>query len=123
LALGMQNSLVTRLSGAVVRTTHLTGVVTDLAIEAARWYRWHRSKLTVLPAFLRGRTPPERPALTQSILLSVIIAAFTVGAVLGAVLTLRASRWAMVIPAVAVLVASGFAYRQGRQPPSIPPPR
>lgn len=32
-AMGMQNSFVTRLSGAVVRTTHLTGVVTDLAIE------------------------------------------------------------------------------------------
>src|SRR5262249_37772568 len=27
-AMGMQNSLVTRLSGAVVRTTHLTGVLT-----------------------------------------------------------------------------------------------
>src|SRR6266568_4219998 len=32
-AMGMQNSLVTRLSGAVVRTTHLTGVITDIGIE------------------------------------------------------------------------------------------
>ena len=38
-AMGMQNSFVTRLSGAVVRTTHLTGVVTDLGIESARWFR------------------------------------------------------------------------------------
>ena len=37
-AMGMQNSLVTRLSGAVVRTTHLTGVFTDLGIEGARWF-------------------------------------------------------------------------------------
>lgn len=29
-SMGLQNSLVTRLSGAVIRTTHLTGVVTDL---------------------------------------------------------------------------------------------
>ncbi len=41
-AMGMQNSLVTRLSGAVVRTTHLTGVITDLGIEGARWFRWWR---------------------------------------------------------------------------------
>ena len=45
-AMGMQNSLVTRLSGAVVRTTHLTGVVTDIGIEAARWFRWWRSTLS-----------------------------------------------------------------------------
>lgn len=122
-SLGMQNSLVTRLSGAVVRTTHLTGVVTDLAIEAARWYRWHRSKLRALPAFLRGRTPPERPMAAQSFLLSVIVVAFTLGGVAGAVLTLRASRWAMVIPAVAVLGASAFAYAQGKQPATLPPPR
>lgn len=39
-SMGMQNSLVTRLSGAVVRTTRLTAVFTDLGIEAARWFRW-----------------------------------------------------------------------------------
>jgi uncharacterized membrane protein YoaK (UPF0700 family) len=122
-SLGMQNSLVTRLSGAVVRTTHLTGVVTDLAIEAARWYRWHRSKLKVLPAFLRGRMAPERPVMAQSVLLAVIVFAFTAGGVIGAVLTLRASRWAMIIPAVAVLGASAFAYVQGNRPPSLRPPR
>ena len=45
-AMGMQNSLVTRLSGAVVRTTHLTGIVTDLGIELARWYRWRRAHVS-----------------------------------------------------------------------------
>ncbi|MDC0534806.1 DUF1275 domain-containing protein [Francisellaceae bacterium] len=30
---GMQNSLTTKYSGAVVRTTHLTGTITDLGIE------------------------------------------------------------------------------------------
>ncbi|BDC99966.1 YoaK family protein [Persicobacter psychrovividus] len=32
-AMGLQNALVTRISGAVVRTTHLTGISTDLGIE------------------------------------------------------------------------------------------
>lgn len=32
-AMGMQNAVVTRFSGAVVRTTHITGVITDLGME------------------------------------------------------------------------------------------
>lgn len=116
IALGMQNSLVTRLSGAVVRTTHLTGVVTDLAIEAARWYRYQRAKLK-LPILLPGRRPPERPQTAQALLLSVIIVAFIGGTILGAVLTLRASHWAMALPALLVVALSGYAYMQ-RDPSS-----
>ena len=96
LAMGMHNSLVTRLSGAVIRTTHLTGVVTDLGIEAARWYRWYRSKA-------------ERPVGARSILLVTIITTFTIGALIGALVTCRASRWAMVAPAIAILFASAYA--------------
>ncbi|MEO7216520.1 YoaK family protein [Mucilaginibacter sp.] len=36
-AMGMQNSLVSIISGSVVRTTHLTGTFTDLGIELAQW--------------------------------------------------------------------------------------
>jgi uncharacterized membrane protein YoaK (UPF0700 family) len=107
LAMGMQNSLVTRLSGAVVRTTHLTGVLTDLGIEAARWYRWYRQRLH-LP--MLGR-PPERPESARAILLLTITGAFVVGAVLGALLTLRASRWAMGAPAAATVLAALMAFR------------
>nr|WP_262708172.1 YoaK family protein [Mucilaginibacter gilvus] len=35
-AMGMQNSLVSMISGSVVRTTHLTGTFTDLGIELAQ---------------------------------------------------------------------------------------
>ena len=35
-AMGLQNAMVTRLSGAVVRTTHLTGITTDLGIKLVR---------------------------------------------------------------------------------------
>lgn len=35
-AMGLQNSLVTFISKAVVRTTHITGIVTDLGIETAK---------------------------------------------------------------------------------------
>ncbi len=40
-AMGLQNSLVTRISNAVVRTTHLTGLFTDLGIELSQLFFYH----------------------------------------------------------------------------------
>lgn len=37
-AMGMQNSFVTRISNSVVRTTHLTGLFTDLGIELSQLF-------------------------------------------------------------------------------------
>jgi len=49
LAMGLQNSLVTKISDAVVRTTHLTGLFTDLGIELSQLlfseYNLHRKKI------------------------------------------------------------------------------
>ena len=108
LAMGMQNSLVTQLSGAVIRTTHLTGIVTDLGIEAARWYRWHRRRIG-----RQATAGVERPSGTRSILLLVIVGSFIGGAVLGALVTYRASRWSMVAPALAIVAASIYAMVTG----------
>jgi uncharacterized membrane protein YoaK (UPF0700 family) len=119
-AMGMQNSLVTRLSGAVVRTTHLTGIVTDLGIEAARWYRWHRAR-SGLPALFRGRVPPEKPVGERSLLLLTILVGFSFGALCGGLLTLRVSCWAMALPAIASFAAGVYAFSQ-RDLLSIPPP-
>jgi uncharacterized membrane protein YoaK (UPF0700 family) len=113
-AMGMQNSLVTRLSGAVVRTTHLTGVVTDLAIEVARWYRWYQAQLP-LPTRRPSEVLPNRPDIGRISLLSAVTGSFVVGALFGAIFTLRISRWAMCFPAAAILVASAFAFYQGLQ--------
>lgn len=46
-AMGMQNSLVTRVSDSVVRTTHLTGLFTDLGIELSQllFYRKAEQKI------------------------------------------------------------------------------
>jgi len=37
LIMGLQNGLITKVSHAEIRTTHMTGVVTDLGIQAGRW--------------------------------------------------------------------------------------
>jgi len=34
--MGLQNAVITKLSGAVIRTTHITGVVTDIGIELGK---------------------------------------------------------------------------------------
>jgi uncharacterized membrane protein YoaK (UPF0700 family) len=35
--LGLQNAAVTKISESRVRTTHVTGMITDIGIELARW--------------------------------------------------------------------------------------
>ena len=44
LACGLQNGMATSYSGAVVRTTHMTGIVTDLGMMVGQWVR-HRQPI------------------------------------------------------------------------------
>ncbi len=60
-ACGLQNALATTFSGAVVRTTHVTGIITDLGIMIGEWMRgisFDRRKaklfLFILSGFLCG---------------------------------------------------------------------
>ena len=100
-AMGMQNSLVTNLSGAVIRTTHLTGVVTDLGIESARWHYWlfQRSQ---------GARGP-RPSPVKALLLLTILSAFTLGAISGALFTSNRGPSAILLPSAALLLAAVYA--------------
>ena len=71
-AMGLQNALVSMISGSVVRTTHLTGTFTDLGIELAQLI--NRSKLD------------KRIVKSKIKLRLVIILFFMTGAVVGAYL-------------------------------------
>lgn len=115
-AMGMQNSLVTRLSGSVVRTTHLTGVVTDLGIEIARWTRWSWSKDSGGGPTRPGRNPATRPTPARSILLLTIALTFTAGGALGTIVTPTWGARSIAVPAVAILLAAAYAFAAG--PPS-----
>lgn len=46
-AMGLQNSLVTTISNATVRTTHLTGLFTDLGIELSQLYFYRKRESQV----------------------------------------------------------------------------
>ena len=40
--MGLQNAIITRISRAVIRTTHMTGIVTDIGIELGKLFYWNR---------------------------------------------------------------------------------
>jgi uncharacterized membrane protein YoaK (UPF0700 family) len=43
--MGLQNALITKISHAVIRTTHVTGLVTDFGIELGKLVYWNRTKM------------------------------------------------------------------------------
>lgn len=105
-AMGLQNATITRISGGVVRTTHVTGVVTDLGLEAARFFFWLRDRsATIPPAPAAGlaRSLRHHPTARQLALLASILASFAVGAGLATLVHAAWPRWAM-FPPVAFLL-------------------
>jgi uncharacterized membrane protein YoaK (UPF0700 family) len=99
-----------------VRTTHLTGVVTDLGIEGARWFRfWRRSlsEVTRVPLVL-GNNPAERPAAAKVLLLATIAASFLAGASSGAYSAVHWQHGSMLIAAAAVAASAAYALRDSR---------
>ena len=74
-AMGLQNAILTRVSDAVIRTTHLTGMITDVGIKLGRmiYAAFHHEPLT---------TSIEMSKLQ---LLSSLIVLFFIGGLTGAV--------------------------------------
>ncbi len=91
-AMGLQNATITRISGGVVRTTHMTGVITDLGLDLAR---------LGFALFGRGRRlEPARAAQTRwrTLLLLSIPASFALGAGLGTIAFDSVQAWSMAPP-------------------------
>jgi len=83
-AMGLQNSLVSMVSGSVVRTTHLTGTFTDLGIELGQLFQKTAEDKKVLKSRIKLR--------------SAIIFFFMCGALAGAYLFKLLSFHAFFIP-------------------------
>ena len=73
--MGLQNAIVTKISKAEIRTTHMTGIVTDLGIELGKLIYWNRNPEHPL----KVRADRQRMAV-----LAGLLAAFTVGGIAGA---------------------------------------
>ncbi|RBM06826.1 YoaK family protein [Novacetimonas cocois] len=75
--MGLQNATVTRISGARVRTTHMTGMLTDVGLELADW----------LDGFFHPVSPARRAGTCERLgLHAAIVLSFTLGGIAGAFL-------------------------------------
>ncbi|KAA9346791.1 YoaK family protein [Larkinella humicola] len=90
-AMGLQNSLVTTISNASVRTTHLTGLFTDLGIELSQLF------------FYKERE--QKHKLLSSIKLRLtIISFFFIGGILGGILYSKMKLHALIFAAAALVL-------------------
>ncbi len=92
MACGLQNAMITTYSGAIIRTTHLTGIVTDLGL--------------MLGDVLRGAALPKR----KVALFCLIASGFILGGTVGAALFNWLAFWAFAIPATICTVLA-LSYR------------
>lgn len=100
LMMGLQNAVITKVSRAEIRTTHVTGIVTDIGIELGKLVYWNR--LQTDPAL---RVVADRERLT---VLTLLLLAFFAGGVVGA-LGFQQLGYAMTMPLAALLVALALA--------------
>lgn len=94
--MGLQNAIITKISGAQIRTTHVTGMVTDIGIELGKFSYRNR-----LPG-----ADPVRGSLPKVSMLSSLVLLFFVGGIIGA-LGYLAIGFAVLVPgALALLLVS-----------------
>jgi uncharacterized membrane protein YoaK (UPF0700 family) len=93
--MGLQNAVITKLSNAEIRTTHMTGIVTDLGIEAGKALYWNRD----------GQAVPRVAADWKRVrILASLVSSFFIGAVVGA-FGFKAVGFGAVLPLACVLLA------------------
>lgn len=90
-AMGLQNSLVTNISNATVRTTHLTGLFTDLGIELSQLFFYKKTEF--------------RDKLFSSIKLRLtIISFFFIGGIIGGVFYAKIKLYVLIIAGFTLIV-------------------
>jgi len=75
--MGLQNAIVTKISQAEIRTTHMTGVVTDLGIELGRLLYWNGATAPDSAHFVRANRD-------KLFIHSLVLGLFFVGGLVGA---------------------------------------
>ena len=75
--MGLQNAVITKLTHAEIRTTHITGVVTDIGIELGKLLYWNKD-----PQAIGGKVTADRRRLR---LLTTLVGCFFAGGLAGAI--------------------------------------
>ena len=94
--MGLQNATVTKMSSSQIRTTHMTGVVTDLGIEMGKALYWNRT----------GTAPESQVRANQARLrlFAGLVGMFLVGGIAGAA-GFKHVGFVFVVPLALVLLA------------------
>ncbi len=95
LASGLQNAAITSASGATIRTTHLTGLTTDLGIGLVRIFSHH---------------PKAQPEKLATLIRICLISGFVLGSTVGAFAFLRYDYFGFLVPGMisVMLLAMGL---------------
>jgi uncharacterized membrane protein YoaK (UPF0700 family) len=94
--MGLQNAIVTKISQAEIRTTHMTGVITDLGIELGRLVYWNRTAQANAQHFVRANRDKLR-------IHALILTMFFVGGLAGA-LAFKRVGFSATVPLAALLM-------------------
>jgi len=93
--MGLQNAVITKISNAEIRTTHMTGIVTDIGIELGKLFYWNR------------RVSASRPKVVANMerlsMLTLLLVFFFTGGVVGA-LGFKHVGYVVTVPLALVLV-------------------
>ncbi len=106
LAMGVQNATITRISSGVIRTTHVSGVLTDLGLEAAQMAFWLRDRRrNIPPSDAHGllRSMRAHPTARRLALLASILGSFILGSALGTLAYVNAPPWSMFPPVILLI--------------------
>lgn len=94
--MGLQNATITKISGARIRTTHMTGMVTDIGIELG--------KLAYRQFDRQSTQPPVRPDMRKLRILLRVVGMFLLGGLVGA-LGFKHLGYGFCMPLAALLLA------------------
>lgn len=125
-AMGLQNALVTRVSGAVVRTTHMTGVLTDIGIQVVQMFAWVRDGARgdgVRGVLRQVRALPSAIQFERTRLHLGLAAAFLFGCTTGPMLYLQYGPATLGLPCAVLVLLAGLDFSPAAHPQAEASPR
>ena len=99
--MGLQNAIVTKASRGAIRTTHMTGVVTDIGIELGKLLYWNKSK----EANKQGYVEVNRKKLKTHL---TVFGMFLMGTIIGAISFKKAGYISVVPLSLSLALIAGF---------------
>lgn len=102
-AMGLQNATLTHVGALSVKTTHITGTLTQFAEGLSQFYFWSRDRLSCKRSSRWRRTllvAPHQKSFRQALLMLLLWVAFVVGAICAAAARRYLSELLLLPPAV-----------------------